>query len=375
MNSSLNDMILKAMENGYIVYDELLPFFDKGSPELRRIINKLQEENVEIIAHEEALEEDKVDEVEVDNDLSKLSKSNDSLTSYIQDIKTFPLLTMEEEVELGNEIKDGVQSKITLEKTDLSENERSYHEMVVERAEAAKEYFINCNLRLVVWWSAKYRNKGLAQEDLIQEGNMGLMKAVDKFEPDKGVRFSTYASNWIRKSMMRAIQNQARTVRLPIHISSYISKMKRIEKNLEAEYGRMPTVEEVADEMGEKVERVIEIQGYINDKISLDMTVGDEDATSLGDLVSNTTTPTPYEEIVNYEYNEELKRLLLDLNPKEYQVINLRYGLKDGIARTLEEIGRAMNLTRERVRQIEAKALRKLRHPSRSEKIKQFLQV
>jgi len=137
----------------------------------------------------------------------------------------------------------------------------------------------------------------------------------------------------------------------------------------------MPTVEEVADEMGEKVERVIEIQGYINDKISLDMTVGDEDATSLGDLVSNTTTPTPYEEIVNYEYNEELKRLLLDLNPKEYQVINLRYGLKDGIARTLEEIGRAMNLTRERVRQIEAKALRKLRHPSRSEKIKQFLQV
>lgn len=375
MNSSLNDMILKAMENGYIIYDELLPFFDKGSPELRRIINKLQEENVEIIAHEEALEEDKVDEVEVDNDLSKLSKSNDSLTSYIQDIKTFPLLTMEEEVELGNEIKDGVQSKITLEKTDLSENERSYHEMVVERAEAAKEYFINCNLRLVVWWSAKYRNKGLAQEDLIQEGNMGLMKAVDKFEPDKGVRFSTYASNWIRKSMMRAIQNQARTVRLPIHISSYISKMKRIEKNLEAEYGRMPTVEEVADEMGEKVERVIEIQGYINDKISLDMTVGDEDATSLGDLVSNTTTPTPYEEIVNYEYNEELKRLLLDLNPKEYQVINLRYGLKDGIARTLEEIGRAMNLTRERVRQIEAKALRKLRHPSRSEKIKQFLQV
>lgn len=375
MNSSLNDMILKAMENGYIVYDELLPFFDKGSPELRRIINKLQEENVEIIAHEEALEEDKVDEVEVDNDLSKLSKSNDSLTSYIQDIKTFPLLTMEEEVELGNEIKDGVQSKITLEKTDLSENERSYHEMVVERAEAAKEYFINCNLRLVVWWSAKYRNKGLAQEDLIQEGNMGLMKAVDKFEPDKGVRFSTYASNWIRKSMMRAIQNQARTVRLPIHISSYISKMKRIEKNLEAEYGRMPTVEEVADEMGEKVERVIEIQGYINDKISLDMTVGDEDATSLGDLVSNTTTPTPYEEIVNYEYNEELKRLLLDLNPKEYQVINLRYGLKDGIARTLEEIGRTMNLTRERVRQIEAKALRKLRHPSRSEKIKQFLQV
>ncbi|MDD4212639.1 MAG: sigma-70 family RNA polymerase sigma factor [Bacilli bacterium] len=376
MNSALNELINKAMENGFIIVEELQQYYEKDSSEYNRIIKQLQEEDVDVITKEDELLTEKVDGTEVEADLSKLSKSNDSLTSYIQDIKMFPLLNLEEEMALAREIKAGVEAKAYLDgHPDLTDDEREEYEFLYEKGEASRDYFTNCNLRLVVWWSAKYRNKGLPQEDLIQEGNMGLMKAVEKYDAEKNIRFSTYASNWIRKSMMRAIQNQARTIRLPIHISSYISKLKRVEKQLEADYGRMPTVEEIADEMGERVERVVEIQGYINDKISLDMPVGDEEATSLGDLVSSTNYLTPFEEIVNYEYGEELRRLLLELNSKEYQVITLRFGLNDGNSMTLEEIGRIMGLTRERVRQIEAKALRKLRHPNRSEKIKQYMQI
>lgn len=376
MNSALNELINKAMENGFIIAEELQQLLGKDSSEYQRILHQLQEEDVDVITREDELVAEKVDGTEVEADLSKLSKSNDSLTSYIQDIKTFPLLTLEDEIALAREIKAGVDAKAMLESNlDLTSDEKEEYELLVEKSDAARDYFTNCNLRLVVWWSAKYRNKGLPQEDLIQEGNMGLMKAVEKYDAEKNIRFSTYASNWIRKSMMRAIQNQARTIRLPIHISSYISKLKRVEKQLEADYGRMPTVEEIAEEMGERIERVVEIQGYINDKISLDMPVGDEEATSLGDLVSSTNYLSPFEEIVNYEYSEELRRLLLELSPKEYQVITLRFGLNDGNSMTLEEIGRIMGLTRERVRQIEAKALRKLRHPNRSEKIKQYMQI
>jgi RNA polymerase primary sigma factor len=201
------------------------------------------------------------------------------------------------------------------------------------------------------------------------------MKAVDKYESSRGVRFSTYASNWIRKSIIRGIQNQARTIRIPVHISSYISKMKRIERTLELKLGRQPTVEEIADEMNEKVERIKEIQSYVNDKISLDTPVGEEDASSLGDLISDTNMPNAFEEIVKVEYKNELHRILEELNPKEYLVITQRFGINDGEAKTLEEIGQGLGLTRERVRQIEAKALRKLRHPNRSEKMKQFMQV
>ena len=376
MNSALNELINKALENGYIVAEELQQFLAKNSSEYNRIIQQLQDEDIEIISSDDDAFDTKIESKQVEDDLVKLSKSNDSLTSYIHDIKAYPLLTLEEEMALAREIKAGVEAQKYLEThANLSEEKKEDLEFLIERGNASRDYFTNCNLRLVVWWSAKYRNKGLDQEDLIQEGNIGLMKAVEKYDAEKGIRFSTYASNWIRKSMMRAIQNQARTIRLPIHISSYISKFKRTEKQLEAEYGRMPSVEEIADEMGEPLDRVIEIQGYINDKISLDMPVGDEEATSLGDLVSTSSYLSPFEEIVNHEYSEELRRLLLELNAKEYQVITLRFGLNDGTAMTLEEIGRIMGLTRERVRQIESKALKKLRHPSRSERIKQYMQA
>jgi RNA polymerase primary sigma factor len=378
MNENLNELMNKAMKNGYILENELLGYYEKDSHEYEKIVKKLQEVDIDVITHDEnSLVQIPEDVKVVEEEIEKLPRTTDSLTAYINDIKNFPLLTAAEELALAKDIKDGVEAALTLESEGnlLTKDEIEHYEDLIQRAEASKEYFINCNLRLVVWWSSKYRNKGLSQDDLIQEGNMGLMRAVDKFEAERGARFSTYASNWIRKSIIRGIQNQARTIRIPVHISSYISKMKRIERTLESELGRVPTEEEIALEMGEKVERIKEIQGYVNDKISLDTPVGEEDASSLGDLISDTNTADAFEEIVKVEYTNELHRILEELNQKEYQVITQRFGINDGTIRTLEEIGQGLGLTRERVRQIEAKALRKLRHPSRSEKMKQYMEV
>lgn len=377
MNDSLNDLMNRALQNGFIYEEDLLQHYQKNTSEYEKIIKKLNEEEIDVITHDDEVEPVLENIEEVEEDIEKLPRVTDSLTAYINDIKSFPLLTAEEEYSLADDIKRGREAALILQekKDSLSADEIEHYQDLVDRGEASKEYFINCNLRLVVWWSSKYRNKGLSQEDLIQEGNMGLMKAVDKYESSRGVRFSTYASNWIRKSIIRGIQNQARTIRIPVHISSYISKMKRIERTLELKLGRQPTVEEIADEMNEKVERIKEIQSYVNDKISLDTPVGEEDASSLGDLISDTNMANAFEEIVKVEYKNELHRILEELNPKEYLVITQRFGINDGEAKTLEEIGQGLGLTRERVRQIEAKALRKLRHPNRSEKMKQFMQV
>lgn len=377
MNDSLNDLMNRALQNGFIYEEDLLQHYQKNTSEYEKIIKKLNEEEIDVITHDDEVEPVPENIEEVEEDIEKLPRVTDSLTAYINDIKSFPLLTAEEEYSLADDIKRGREAALILQekKDSLSADEIEHYQDLVDRGEASKEYFINCNLRLVVWWSSKYRNKGLSQDDLIQEGNMGLMKAVDKYESSRGVRFSTYASNWIRKSIIRGIQNQARTIRIPVHISSYISKMKRIERTLELKLGRQPTVEEIADEMNEKVERIKEIQSYVNDKISLDTPVGEEDASSLGDLISDTNMANAFEEIVKVEYKNELHRILEELNPKEYLVITQRFGINDGEAKTLEEIGQGLGLTRERVRQIEAKALRKLRHPNRSEKMKQFMQV
>lgn len=378
MNETLNDVINRAMEQGYISVGELQQHLQVGSIEYERIVNKLREEDVDIVLEPEiyASPIETVDEHEVDTEITSFSRANDSLTAYVNDIKYFPLLTADEEYHLAVDIAQGKEAKryLELHKDHMTPEEIQMYEDTIDRGDASRDYFTNCNLRLVVWWSSKYRNKGMPQEDLIQEGNMGLMKAVEKFEPNKGTRFSTYASNWIRKSIIRAIQNQARTVRLPVHISAYISKLKKIERTLEAELGRAPTIEEMADEMNEKPERIKEIQGYMSDKVSLDILVGAEEATSLGDMICDTNTKNAFEEVVHSQYREELSRILSELSPKEYQVVIQRFGMDDGTTKTLEEIGKGLGLTRERVRQIEAKALRKLRHPTRSDTLKQYLE-
>lgn len=375
MNEVINDLINKAMLDGFIYSEELEAQIKPDSDEYEIVVKKLKEENVKVITHEQD-EVSEIDAEEVNNDLDNLPRADDILTAYIHDIKGFPLLTAEQEIELANEIKAGVEAREKLDSEEiLTPDEIEELQDLVDRGEGSKEYFVNCNLRLVVWWSSKYRNRGLAQEDIIQEGNMGLIRAVEKFDPEKGARFSTYASTWIRKHIMRSIQNQARTVRLPIHISSFISKLKKVELELEIKLGRDPRAEEIAAELDITPEKVVEYQNYYADTVSLDTPLGNEEASTLGDLISNPNTTNPFEEIARSEYSNELNRVLKQLNPREYQVITLRFGINDGNARTLEEIGRIIGLTRERVRQIETKALRKLRHPNRSSKMKQFYQV
>lgn len=359
--NDISDLMNRAIKDGYILADELTKHYDKDSEEYRKIIRKLKEEDVNIITHGE-----------IESEPEKISYIDNILTAYIQDIKSYPLLTSEEELELATKMWEGEKAKKILSEKELSPEEKQKYQEIIEIGAEAKEYFINCNLRLVVWWALKYRNRGLPLEDIIQEGNMGLIRAVEKFDPRKKIRFSTYASNWIRKYILRGIQNQSRTVRLPVHVLSIVSKLKNTQRELAIKLDREPTVEEIAEKMGISSSKVIEYQSYISDTISLDTKIGDEDGLSLGDLISNPNIKNPFEEITNEEYREELKRILSELNPREYQVITLRFGILDGNTHTLEEIGNIIGLTRERVRQIESKALRKLRHPKRSAKIKQF---
>lgn len=366
--NDISDLMNKAIKEGYILADDLTRHFDKDSAEYKRLIKKLKEEDVNIITHNDLTDE---------QDIKHIGPVNNILTAYITDIKSYPLLTLDDEIALAEKMWEGKKAKKTLQEkaNELSIDEKNKLEDIIVDGENAKEYFINCNLRLVVWWASKYRNRGLSLEDIIQEGNMGLIKAVDKYNPGKKIRFSTYASNWIRKYILRGIQNQARTVRLPVHISSVVSKLKNTQRELAIKLNREPTVEEIAAEMGISIAKVVEYQSYISDTISLDTTIGNEEGLSLGDLISNPNINNPLEEIAGEEYQSELKRLLSELNPREYQVITLRFGINDGTTHTLEEIGKIIGLTRERVRQIESKALRKLRHPSRSAKIKQFHRI
>jgi len=364
----VNELMNKAFKNGFIIADELAMFYDKDSDEYKRLIQQLKDEDVDIVTHGDYQGKDTE---------RRTNPIDNILSVYIQDIKDYPLLDADEEIELGREIKaaQAAQKIIKTKKDELSAEELAYYEEIIDKGEASKEYFINCNLRLVIWWASKYVNRGLSHEDIIQEGNMGLIRAVEKFDPEKGVRFSTYASNWIRKYILRGIQNQARTIRLPVHISSMISKLKRVQRQLAIKYDREPTTEELSEIMGISPIKIAEYQGYISHPVSLDMNIGNEEGLTLEDFISNPNIDNPFDEIAKQEYSKELRRILEDLNPREYQVITLRFGFQDGKTYTLEEIGNIIGLTRERVRQIESKALRKLRHPTRSTKIKQLLRI
>ena len=296
-------------------------------------------------------EEEEIDPAKEDLSVPEGVGIENPVRMYLKEIGKIPLLTAEEEIEVCKCMEEG------------KEKER----------EAAKNRLAESNLRLVVSIAKRFMGRGMALLDLIQEGNLGLIKAVEKFDYRKGFKFSTYATWWIRQAITRAIADQARTIRIPVHMVETINRTIRVSRQLLQEYGREPKPEEIAKEMGLSPERVREILKISQDPVSLETPVGEEDDSHLGDFIQDTNIPVPAEEAAYTLLREQLEEVMETLTEREQKVIRLRYGLGDGRPRTLEEVGKEFNVTRERIRQIEAKALRKLRHPSRSRILKDYL--
>jgi RNA polymerase primary sigma factor len=303
----------------------------------------------------------------------------DPVHTYLKEIGKVPLLTAELEVELakrieaGNEASEEIAGVEAVPGGRLAPEERTRLRMQVRRGQQAKEALIEANLRLVVSIAKRYRNRGLAFLDLIQEGNLGLMRAVEKFDYTKGFKFSTYATWWIRQAITRALADQGRTIRIPVHMVETINKVVRVQRQLLQELGREPTVEEIASRVEFPIERVREIQRINQDTVSLEQPMGDEEDFSLSDLIEDQGAEVPDDAATRSMLHEAVRDALGTLPKREREVMELRFGLEDGRVRTLEEVGKAFGVTRERIRQIEAKTLAKLRHPNAAQPLRDFL--
>lgn len=363
---SLMESLLFLFEAGtktsHVTYNDInenLSSFELEVWQIEKIYNQMAALKIEItdeesysvgIVPKEKAEDKKAHSKKAikESEVQKGAKVDDPVRMYLKEIGKVDLLTMDEEIELAKRIEAGDES--------------------------AKAELAEANLRLVVSIAKRYINRGMPFLDLIQEGNLGLMRAVEKFEYQKGFKFSTYATWWIRQAITRAIADQARTIRIPVHMVETINRLLRVERSLVQELGREPTPEEVAKEMNIDVERVREIQKIAQEPVSLETPIGEEEDSHLGDFIPDEDIPSPQESATNTMLREELFSTLSLLTEREQKVIRLRFGLDDGKVRTLEEVGKVFDVTRERIRQIEAKALRKLRHPKRSEKLKDFLE-
>ena len=347
----------KAKKQGKITYGELAAELDDINQEqIEKVFDAFEELGVDILK-EDGLDEEpdledleEVEDVKVEDlNITNLDGVNvdDPVRMYLREIGRIPLLTYEEELELAKKVLEG--------------------------DEWAKQKLAESNLRLVVSIAKKYVGRGMLFLDLIQEGNMGLIKAVEKFDYTKGYKFSTYATWWIRQAITRAIADQARTIRIPVHMVETINKLIRTSRHLLQKLGREPTPEEIAEEIELPVEKVMEIQKIAQDPVSLETPIGEEDDSHLGDFIQDEDSPAPQDSAAYTLLKEQLEEVMGTLSQREAKVLKLRFGLDDGKARTLEEVGREFMVTRERIRQIEAKALRKLRHPSRSKKLRDYM--
>lgn len=373
---------------GFIFAKDATMYYADDSAEYESLERDLAKASIDIMPDEdENSEDDKepnlsdVEEVDIStyDQLPASLKVDDPVRMYLKEIGKIPLLTTEEETLYAEQVVEGRAAKAKLEEIDADDNNtvsfEEYEQLnnIVDVAETAKDKLVNANLRLVVSIAKKYLSRGLQFLDLIQEGNMGLIKAVDKFDHKKGFKFSTYATWWIRQAITRAVADQARTIRIPVHMVETINKLVRIQRQLVQEFSREPTPEEVAERMDITVEKVQQIQRIAQEPISLESPVGEEEDSSLGDFISDPHALDPYEYTAKMKLREELDEVLATLTEREERVLRLRFGLVDGRVRTLEEVGKEFNVTRERIRQIEAKALRKLKHPSRSKRLKDFM--
>ena len=362
--------------------EKVLDFLEANKVDVLRISDGDDEDDDIILDDEDEVEVEKID-LSVPEGVSV----EDPVRMYLKEIGKVPLLSADEEIELAQKMEAGsvAVEKIPLLKERLAEtgDEQEKEEIQaeikalqldVDRGSDAKKRLAEANLRLVVSIAKRYVGRGMLFLDLIQEGNLGLIKAVEKFDYRKGYKFSTYATWWIRQANTRAIADQARTIRIPVHMVETINKLIRVSRQLLQELGREPTPEEIAEEMKMPVERVREILKISQEPVSLETPIGEEEDSHLGDFIKDDNVPVPADAAAFTLLKEQLEEVLGTLTEREQKVLTLRFGLEDGRARTLEEVGKEFNVTRERIRQIEAKALRKLRHPSRSRKLKDYLE-
>ena len=377
----LKELLEKGKHTGKVTTKELYDAMEESNFDVEKVDQLyalLERENVEVM--EEADDEGfTLTESNADQFESALSAEgvaiDDPVKVYLKEIGRVPLLTPEEEVNLALTIKAGSEAK---EKYDadpdaLSEEEKAACLKAIKKGVAARKRLSEANLRLVVSIAKRYVGRGMQFLDLIQEGNLGLIKAVEKFDHTKGFKFSTYATWWIRHAITRAIADQARTIRIPVHMVETINKVKKVSSQLLHEQGKEPTAEEIAERLEMSVDKVREIMRVAQEPVSLETPIGEEEDSHLGDFIPDDEAPVPAEVASHTLLREQLSEVLDTLTEREEKVLRLRFGLVDGRPRTLEEVGKEFNVTRERIRQIEAKALRKLRHPSRSKKLKDFL--
>ena len=356
LDSRLGELYESARVKGSISYDEILAIIatDELEPEQFEVmLETLENMGVQVTRDNQSIKEkeesaQEPEEDEIDLSIPEAVNIDDTVRMYLKEIGKVPLLTADEEVEIAKRMKTG--------------------------DDEAKRQLAEANLRLVVSIAKRYVGRGMQFLDLIQEGNLGLIKAVEKFDYTKGFKFSTYATWWIRQAITRAIADQARTIRIPVHMVETINKLIRISRQLLQEYGREPTPEEIAKAMGISENKVREIIKIAQEPVSLETPIGEEEDSHLGDFIQDEDAPAPAEAASNALMKELLWEVLDTLTPREAKVLRLRFGLDDGNPRTLEEVGKEFHVTRERIRQIEAKALRKLRHPSRSRKLKDYLE-
>ena len=413
----LNSLIETGKKKGYVSINEILSFVDEDTEEFDEVTRRLDDEGITItdktpsedfvtVVDIESLEDDEFaeylekelvnsDAEEISNDyendlknkdiddiVSSIitpSQADDPIRMYLREIGQIELLNATQEMEYSSKVQQGLLAEEKLKaikkgkkNLECSQDEIEELEYDIEVGMQARDVLIESNLRLVVHIAKRYLGRGMQFQDLIQEGNMGLMKAVNKFDYTKGFKFSTYATWWIKQAITRAIADQARTKRVPVHMVETINKLARTQRKLTQELRRDPTPEELAEALHMTVEKVQQIQKIAQEPVSLETPVGEEDDSTLGDFVHDVELPNPLEFTINEKYKEEIDVVLKTLTPREEKVLRLRFGLTDGKPHTLEEVGKEFGVTRERIRQIEAKAIRRLRHPTRQKRLSQY---
>jgi len=376
----VRELVAKGKERGFLTNEEVIEALapvDVSAEQMDNILQHLQDENIEVVEMVDELDaEEFAREARSarDEELALKAPTNDPVRMYLKEIGKVPLLTAEQEVILAKAIEEGEAATAELDRATGGTVRVRELQRVERQGQLAKKKLIEANLRLVVSIARRYVGRGMLLLDLIQEGNLGLIRAVEKFDYTKGFKFSTYATWWIRQAITRAIADQARTIRIPVHMVETINKLIRIQRQLLQDLGREPTPEEIGREMEFSPEKVREILKVSQEPVSLETPIGEEEDSHLGDFIEDSDAVVPVDAASFILLQEQLDSVLHTLSEREKKVIQLRFGLTDGHPRTLEEVGREFGVTRERIRQIESKTLSKLRHPSRSQKLRDYLE-